>query len=141
MSAETSASVRPTSGMSPAWSWAATRSAAAPALRSASISSGALTARSGPVIVEASTKDVVGRRRWRPSTNRAQVWSPTAAVPAGPTSPATRSRGSSSSPQVRNEKTSGRSTTRGASSTGTTRVASPSRGTTSMVSRSSGIAS
>ena len=49
--------------------------------------------------------------------------------------------GSSVSSQGRIANTSGRSTTRAASIRGTTRVAAPSRGTTSMVSRSSGMAS
>jgi hypothetical protein len=48
--------------------------------------------------------------------------------------------GSSVSSQGRSPNTSGRSLTRGASSRGTTSVASPSRGRTSMVSRSSGMA-
>ena len=48
MSADTWASVRPTSGISPACSWRATRSAAAPAARRAAISAASLTIRSGP---------------------------------------------------------------------------------------------
>ena len=46
MSALTAASVRPTSSISPACSWAATRSAAAPAATSASISARSLRIRS-----------------------------------------------------------------------------------------------
>ena len=48
--------------------------------------------------------------------------------------------GSSVSLQGRTVKASGRSSTRGASSAGTTSVASPARGSTSIVSRSSGMA-
>ena len=60
---------------------------------------------------------------------------------AAPTRSATTSIGSSVSSHARIENASGCSTTRGASSRGTTSTASPSAGSTSMVSRSSGIAS
>ena len=129
MSAETSASVRPTSGISPAWSWAATRSAAAAARRSASISAASFTARSGPTTSvprrHASTPAARpgGRARTGPTCGRRWRRSP-----PRPVSPATTAMGSSVSSQVRSVNTSGRSTTRGASSRGTTRVASPSRG-------------
>ena len=59
------------------------------------------------------------------------------------TSETTISTGSSISPHGRMEKTSGTGVTRGASSAGTTRVACsllPAAGTTSIVSRSSGMA-
>ena len=58
-----------------------------------------------------------------------------------PTRPATIATGSSVSVHGRSPNTPGCSATRGASSSGTTRTASPARGSTSMVSRSSGIAS
>ena len=73
--------------------------------------------------------------------NRDHMWSPTAATDADPARPATMSTGSSVSSHDLTPNTSGRSTTRGASSRGTTSMASPPRGTTSMVSRSSGMAS
>ena len=73
--------------------------------------------------------------------NRDHMWSPTAATDADPARPATMFTGSSVSSQGRIPNTSGRSTTRGASIRGTTRLAAPSRGTTSMVRRSSGMAS
>ena len=60
---------------------------------------------------------------------------------ARPASPATIAVGSSVSSHGSSVNTPGCSTTRGASSRGMTIVASPSRGTTSIVSRSSGIAS
>ena len=63
MSADTWASVRPTSGMSPAWSWRATRSAAAPAVRSASISAASFTIRSGPTMSTARRNSVPDMQR------------------------------------------------------------------------------
>ena len=141
MSADTSASVRPTSGMSPACSCAATRSAAAPARRRASISASSLMARSGAVTSLALPNDAVGSADCRSTRNRAQVRSPIASRTAGPQCAATRAIGSSVSSHGSIVKTSGCSTTRGASRRGTTSVASPSAGTTSIVSRSSGIAS
>ena len=140
-SADTSASVRPTSSMAPLWSRAAIRSTAAPAARSSSISSGPLTDRMGAVTSEARRHSTPGSRRPRSIRNRAQVWSPTAAVFAGPTKSATMPTGSAVSPQARSPKTPGRSVTLGASISGTTRVASASAGTTSMVRRSKGMAS
>ena len=71
---------------------------------------------------------------------RAHIWSPTATVDAAPHRPATISTGRRISCHGCSVNTSGCSTTRGASSRGTTSVASPSRGTTSIVRRSSGIA-
>jgi len=58
-----------------------------------------------------------------------------------PASFATSAMGSSVSSHGTTSNTSGCATTRGASSRGTTRCASPARGSTSIVSRSSGIAS
>ena len=140
-SADTSASVRPTSSMSPPWSRAAMRSTAAPAARSISISSGPLTDRMGAVTSEARRHSTPGSRRLRSIRNRAQVWSPTAATSAEPIKSATISTGSAVSGQPLSPKMSGRSVTLGASIRGTTRVAEASAGTTSMVRRSSGMAS
>jgi hypothetical protein len=89
---------------------------------------------------EAGTKPVCGSASWRPSTKVAQVRSPMAARPGRSARRATMLTGSSVSPHGRMVKASGHSATRGASSAGTTRVASPARGSTSIVSRSSGIA-
>ena len=140
-SADTCASVRPTSSMSPAWSSAATRSAAAPALLSASTSAASLRARSGPITSLPLVNTVDGRACCRSMTNRAQVRSPMPTRFTAPTRSATIVIGSSVSSHERTANTSGRSTTRGASRRGTTRVASPSTGSTSMVSRSRGMAS
>ena len=141
MSAETWASVRPTSGISPPWSWRATRSAAAPAARRASTSAASLTIRSGPTTSTARRNSVPVIRGSSSTRKRAHIWSPTAAVAAPAASSATIADGSSVSFHGRSANTPGCSTTRGASRRGMTIVASPSRGTTSIVSRSSGIAS
>ncbi len=117
------------------------RSTASAAARSASISAASFTARSGPTTAAARENAAPGSAACRSSTNRAHVRSPTATRPAAPTRPATMATGSSVSPHGRRPNTSGRSVTRGASRAGTTSVASPSRGRTSMVSRSSGMAS
>ena len=77
----------------------------------------------------------------RSTRKRAQVWSPMAATFAPLARPATMATGSSVSFHGRIVNTPGCSTTRGASSRGTTSVASPSRGSTSIVSRSRGMAS
>ena len=82
-----------------------------------------------------------GRKPIRSTRWRAQVWSPMEATPGRPHSSATMAMGSSVSSQPRMEKQSGRSMTRATSKRGMTSVASASRGTTSMVSRGSGIAS
>ena len=140
MSAETSASVRPTSGMSPPCNCRATRSAAAPAARSAATSASSLTMRSGPTTSTARPNVAPGISGSSSTRNRAHIWSPTATVPAGPARSATIPEGSSVSSHGRNVNTPGCSTTRGASSRGITIVASPSRGTTSIVRRSSGMA-
>ncbi len=118
----------------------ATASTPAAAARSASTSAASFWARSGPVTVEAATKPASGRASCRPSTNVAHVRSPMAALPGRPARRATMDTGSSVSPHGCTVKASGRSSTRGASRAGTTSVASPWRGRTSMVSRSSGIA-
>ena len=124
-----------------AWSWRATRSAAAPAARSASISAASLTMRSGPTTSTARRNSVPVRCGSSSTRNRAHIWSPTATALAGPAaSSATIADGSSVSSHGRSANTPGCSTTRGASSRGMTIVASPSRGTTSIVRRSSGIA-
>ena len=141
MSADTWASVRPTSGIWPVCSWSATRSAAAPAARRAAISAASLTIRSGPTTSTARRNSVPGICGSSWTRNRAHIWSPTAAVAAPAARPATIAVGSSVSFHGCNVNTPGCSTTRGASSRGITIVASPSRGTTSIVKRSSGIAS
>ncbi len=117
-----------------------TLSTAAPACRRRSISSGSLRMRNSPVRAEAGTKAVRESRCWRASRKTDQVESPTAARPGDPHNPATTWTGSSVSSQGRRAKASGRGATRGASSAGITRVAGPSAGCTSMVSRSSGMA-
>ena len=76
--------------------------------------------------------------------NRAHIVSPTAIFDGrqrASTSSATIATGSSTSSHRRSSNTPGWGTTRGASRRGMTIVASPSRGTTSIVNRSSGIAS
>ena len=130
MSVDTAASVRPTSGISPACSCAATRSAAAPAARRASISAASLTHRA------AGRSTSTARRELGAGQVRQQL-----DEEAGPhlvadggrggapaASPATIAIGSSVSPHGCSVNTPGCSTTRGASSSGTTSVASPSRG-------------
>ena len=77
----------------------------------------------------------------RSTRKRAHIVSPTAATPGVAASPATMATGSSVSSQGRSENTPGCSTTRGASNRGITSVASASCGTTSIVNRSSGMAS
>ncbi len=72
-SAETSASVRPASGIFPACRSAAMRSTAAAARRRASTSAGSFTARSGPVTTLAFENRAAGSATCRSSTNRAQV--------------------------------------------------------------------
>ena len=117
----TSASVRPTSGIAPRLELGgdAVDGRAPPGGR-ASISAASFTARSGPMTsLTPSGTRCAGRARWRSSRNRAQVWSPMAAV-ARPrrASSATMATGSSVSSQAAMRNTSGRSTTRGASSRG-----------------------
>ena len=112
------------------------------AARSAAISASSLTTRSGPVTPDARTNSVPGIAVWRSSTNRAHVWSPIAARPGvGPQGSATSATGSSVSFQATTSNTSGCGSTRGASRRGTTSCASPRRGSTNIVRRSSGIAS
>ena len=111
------------------------------ATRNASISAASLTTRSGPVTSSARRKLTAGnaglqveheprprlvadRRDRRPATSAATI-----------------AIGSSVSTHGRSTNASGCSTTRGASSCGITRTVSPSARTTSMVNRSSGIAS
>ena len=115
MSAETSASVRPTSGISPACSWAATRSAASAAVRSAATSAGSLAWRSGADhLGGAAEAGVAGQ----PVEQVDHVAGPRLvahrdAAGAGDQRPATRSMGSSVSAQPRMVKASPRGTTRG----------------------------
>jgi len=137
-SREMSASVRPAKGRS--FMASATASTTRAAARRASTSAASFRARRGLVTREAGRNAVWGSAAWRPSTNVAQVRSPMAARPGRPARPATMATGSSVSPQGRRVKASGRSSTRGASRRGTTRVAAPSRGSTSIVSRSRGMA-
>ena len=139
--AATSASVRPTSATLPACTSARMRSTAAPARRSASTSASSFTIRIGAVTSDARRNPSPGHADARSTTKPAQVWSPMAAVVEAPTRSATMAIGSSPSRHVTISNTSGRSTTRGASRCGTTRWTSPSRGTTSMVRRSNGMAS
>ncbi len=120
MSAETSASVRPTSGISPACSWAATRSAAAPAAAQGGDLGGSLRMRSGPITSTAWRNVVAGMAASRSTRKRAHVWSPIAADDAPEASLATIAIGSSVSSHGSSVNTPGCSTTRGASSRGTT---------------------
>ena len=142
MSADTCASLRPTSGICPACNCAATRSAAAPAACSAAISAASLRMRSAFMTAVDRTYCVLfdGQCASSSTRKRAHIVSPTAATSGRSIRRATRATGSSVSSHGVIEKTSGRSTTRGASSRGMTSVASPSRGTTNMVKRSNGIA-
>ncbi len=73
MSAETWASVRPASGISPACSCAATRSAAAAAAASAAISVASFRIRSGPTTSTARRNVVADSRGSRSTRKRAQV--------------------------------------------------------------------
>ena len=118
------------------------RSTAAPAARKAAISAGSLRMRSGPRTSTERRQVTPGRRGSRSTRKRDHIWSPTATVraPWARTSSAVMATGSSVSFHGRSENTSGISTTRGASRRGITRVTSPCRGTTSIVSRSSGMA-
>ena len=100
---------------------------------------GPLRARKDAAEVEALRR--AGAAAWRPSTNVAHVRSDTARWRRPPSRWATISIGSSRSSHARSAKRSGWGRTRGASRRGTTRVASPSAGRTSMVMRSSGMAS
>ena len=90
---------------------------------------------------DAREKAVAGIARCRSRTKRAQVWSPIAARAGAPAMAATSAIGSSVSSHGTISNTSGCGSTRGASSRGTTSFASPARGSTNIVSRSSGIAS
>ena len=116
-------------------------STACAAARNASTSAASFTIRNGPVTSVARRNAAPGSASCRARTKRAHVWSPIAAVRAPPAYAATRAIGSSVSSQVSSRNTSGCSTTRGASSRGTRSTASASRATTSIVSRSRGIAS
>ena len=118
-----------------------TRSAAAPAAASAAISAASLRDPERPDDLDRPRNIVPGRSGRRSTTKRAQVWSPTRRRdrPPGQLRPRWPT-GSSVSFHGRSVNTPGCSTTRGASSRGTTSVASLSRGSTSIVSRSSGMA-
>ena len=144
MSADTSASVRPGQGDVAALELGRDPvGGGSAAARRAATSSGSFRARRGPVTSEARRHRVPPAwPAWRSTTNRAQVRSPMATVPAGADEVGDQGhRVVRPRPTVPGRTRPGRSTTRGASRRGTTRVASPSRGTTSMVSRSRGMAS
>ncbi len=114
----------------------------APRASSASISSASFTIRIGDTTSAARENTHEGTCRWRSSTNRAQVWSPIATRRAERLIiDATIAIGSSVSSHVTIPNSSGRRSTRGASSRGTTSWMSPVRGSTSIVRRSSGMAS
>ena len=66
-------SLRPTRGISPPWSTAATLSAACAAARSAAISLSSFTARSGDVTLEAANQRAPGRRACSASSDWAQA--------------------------------------------------------------------
>ena len=102
-----------------------------------------LTTRSGPVTSIARAEAGAGQRGLeREHEAGPGVVADRDDAGAAPTCAATRGdRGRRSRPRARATNASGCSTTRGASSRGTTSTASPSAGTTSMVRRSSGIAS
>ena len=95
----------------------------------------------GLVIVDARRKATSGRAAIRSTRKPLHIWSPTAAVTARPIKAVMTAIGSWSSRHGTIRNTPGCSRTRGASSAGTTSDASPSRGTTSIVMRSNGIAS
>lgn len=125
MSAETCASVRPTSGICPACNCAATLSAAAAAAASASISAWSLRVRSGAVTVTDLTHRVAGRCVMRSTRNRDHIWSPTATQDASPSRPCASATGSSVSSHGTVSNTPGTGTTRGASSRGITSIGIP----------------
>jgi len=139
MSADTCASLRPTSGMSPRCSCAATRSAAAPAATSAAISSESLAMRNGPTTSTERENSRPGRCDSSSTKNLAHIWSPIATRRDAPMSRAVIATGSSVSFHATSSNTPGSWVTRAASRRGTTSVAARSV-TTSAVRRSSGIA-
>ncbi len=153
MSAETAASRRPTRGIPPLCSRAATRSAAKAAARRAASSHSSLTARRGEVTLDAGIHRADGRCLCSSSTVVAHARSEMAkqAVLSGiadktpfsgtrDTTAVTSGTGSSASDQGTMAKRSSAAATRGASRPGTTSTGSPSRGKTSMVRRSRGMA-
>ena len=81
-SAETSASVRPTSGISPACSWAAMTSTDAPAAARASTSAASFTIRNGPTTSTARRNAAPGSCGSNSTRKRAHIWSPIATLRA-----------------------------------------------------------
>ncbi|CAB4788537.1 unannotated protein [freshwater metagenome] len=143
-SADTCASVRPTKGIRPACNSPAMRSTAAPAARNASISAWSLRMRNEPITSTERRYCVDESIGMRSTKKRAHIWSPTATTRDSGvdsfTNRAVIATGSSVSLQGNNVNTPGIKVTRGASSPGTTMVASPFAGKTNIVKRSSGIA-
>jgi hypothetical protein len=141
ISAETSASVRPTRGISPACNAAATRSTPWAAWRRASISAVSLTARIGPTISARPTPGGLGQQGQQLDEEAGP-----GLVADGDRAGRTDELGGAGHrvvglPQPSILKMSGRGITRGTSRPGTNMVASASAGTTSIVNRSSGMAS